>query len=418
MCKMLSRLLLLATSLQLLAFCSAAEFFRWNTPGADLAAAGHDLLRRQTQTPPPGYHPEFGSCGSGTTCENACGPNWLSCNASTTLSLFCYNKVDLNQTCCENGSGRACDNGYYCAWTEFNGQAWCCRNGQNLEECGVTTSSSSRSTPTPTTTTTSSSIIIITNTTTITSTTISSSTVSSSTPTGPTGPTSTPSSSTSSPSSTSSSCQCSPYTPSTCLPVQTVTVTVGQGTVTVTVSKGVETDVSSYTTTTTTTSTTTATSVTTSVSTVTVGVKTVKVINYITVSAISTVTVTTNGGGGACSTTTTPPPSSSTPVPPPPPPPATTPCETTTSTTPSTTKKPPHPTYPESVVYTTDIKTVTTEVPCPPEQLAALAANGIASGVNTSAVATSTSKTAGAGRTVAGLAGLPVVMIIFALLFL
>ncbi|KAK4227039.1 hypothetical protein QBC38DRAFT_349643, partial [Podospora fimiseda] len=61
------------------------------------------------------YHPEFGACGSGTTCEDACGPNWLSCSASTDLSLFCYNQVDFGQTCCENGSGRACDRGYYCA---------------------------------------------------------------------------------------------------------------------------------------------------------------------------------------------------------------------------------------------------------------------------------------------------------------
>jgi hypothetical protein len=91
-------------SLQLLALGSAKEyqFFRWNTPGANLAA--DNVYRRQS--PPPGYHPEFGTCGSGTTCENACGPNWISCQASTDLSLFCYNKVDLNQTCCENGSGR------------------------------------------------------------------------------------------------------------------------------------------------------------------------------------------------------------------------------------------------------------------------------------------------------------------------
>ena len=77
------------------------QFYRWNAP--DLASS--DLARRQT--PPPGYHPEFGTCGSGTTCENACGTNWLSCKATTDLSLFCYNKVQLKQTCCENGSGRA-----------------------------------------------------------------------------------------------------------------------------------------------------------------------------------------------------------------------------------------------------------------------------------------------------------------------
>ncbi|KAK4121519.1 hypothetical protein N657DRAFT_692065 [Parathielavia appendiculata] len=133
--------------LPLLTFGSAQEhqFFRWNTPRANLA---DDSLHRR-QSPPPGYHPEFGTCGSGTTCENACGPNWISCQASTDLSLFCYNKVDLNQTCCENGSGRACDSGYYCAWQEFGGRVWCCENGQSLEECGVprpTASSTTKST--------------------------------------------------------------------------------------------------------------------------------------------------------------------------------------------------------------------------------------------------------------------------------
>jgi hypothetical protein len=82
-----------------LATAQHREFYRWTLPESDA-----DLVRRQT--PPPGYHPEFGTCGSGTTCENACGENWLSCQASTDLSLFCYNKVQLNQTCCGNGSGR------------------------------------------------------------------------------------------------------------------------------------------------------------------------------------------------------------------------------------------------------------------------------------------------------------------------
>ncbi|KAL2129760.1 hypothetical protein VTI74DRAFT_7330 [Chaetomium olivicolor] len=134
--------------LQLAAVGSAQEykFFKWNTPRATL---------ERRQSPPPGYHPEFGSCGSGTTCENACGPNWLSCQASTELSLFCYNKVDLNQTCCENGSGRACDKGYYCAWQEFGGKVWCCENDQSLEECGVPVSSSSVTTSSPTSSATS-----------------------------------------------------------------------------------------------------------------------------------------------------------------------------------------------------------------------------------------------------------------------
>lgn len=114
--------LLLVAGLQLLGLCSGKqlEFFK-----SGLSPA-RNLDRRQTA--PPGYHPEFGACGSGTSCENACGANWLSCTASTDLSLFCYNNVDFGQTCCENGSGRACDRGYYCAWQTFGGRVWCCED--------------------------------------------------------------------------------------------------------------------------------------------------------------------------------------------------------------------------------------------------------------------------------------------------
>ncbi|KAK3352895.1 hypothetical protein B0T25DRAFT_543064 [Lasiosphaeria hispida] len=151
----LRQVLSLAALLALpLCYAQERQFLRWRSP--DMAGlSGEDIFRRQT--PPPGYHPEFGTCGSGTTCENACGNDWLSCRASTELSLFCYNKVQLNQTCCENGSGRACDNGYYCAWNTFGGKVWCCKNGQSREECGVedeVTSSSSISGSISTTTTT------------------------------------------------------------------------------------------------------------------------------------------------------------------------------------------------------------------------------------------------------------------------
>ncbi|KAK4142183.1 uncharacterized protein C8A04DRAFT_13401 [Dichotomopilus funicola] len=126
---------IVGVALHLLALGSAhdVKFSRWNALEANFAANG--VYRRQST--PPGYHPEFGSCGSGTTCENACGANWESCQASTGLSLFCYNKVDLGQSCCENGSGRACDKGFYCAWQEFGGRVWCCEDGQSLEDCGL-----------------------------------------------------------------------------------------------------------------------------------------------------------------------------------------------------------------------------------------------------------------------------------------
>ena len=142
---MLPRGLFLLAALYLLQLCSARHqhFYRWSNPIERLP-----LDDRRRQAPPPGYHPEFGTCGSGTTCENACGGNWITCKASTSLSLFCYNEVDLNQTCCGNGSGRqyhcasctyeetgskltfsgACDSGYYCAWEKIGGKVWCCKN--------------------------------------------------------------------------------------------------------------------------------------------------------------------------------------------------------------------------------------------------------------------------------------------------
>lgn len=102
-----SRGLFIFTALCLLQLCLARhhQFYQWSNPIERLP-----LGDRRRQAPPPGYHPEFGTCGSGTTCENACGENWITCKSSTSLSLFCYNKVDLNQTCCGNNSGRQ----YHC----------------------------------------------------------------------------------------------------------------------------------------------------------------------------------------------------------------------------------------------------------------------------------------------------------------
>ncbi|KAK4129872.1 hypothetical protein BT67DRAFT_266968 [Trichocladium antarcticum] len=141
--KMRNTRIVFVAILQFLALGSAQEyqFLKWISPARN--SAGNGVSRRQS--PPPGYHPEFGSCGTGTTCENACGQNWLSCQASTNLSLFCYNQADLGQTCCENGSGRACERGYYCAWQEFGGKVWCCEDGQSLEECGLPSAASSKS---------------------------------------------------------------------------------------------------------------------------------------------------------------------------------------------------------------------------------------------------------------------------------
>jgi hypothetical protein len=133
------------TALQLAAAASTEEqfeFYRVVTP----QLYGKKLFGRQRiEGWSPGYPPEFGSCGSGTTCADACGSEFEACNASTSLSLFCYNP-SRGQTCCPNGSGRkctfrcqqavgeahncagACEEGYYCAWNEINGRTFCCAN--------------------------------------------------------------------------------------------------------------------------------------------------------------------------------------------------------------------------------------------------------------------------------------------------
>lgn len=78
-------------------------FHRWATP----RLYGRKVLwgRQNTVDYFPGYPPEFGACGSGLTCEDACGPGYEQCKAGTSLSLFCYNP-SAGETCCGNGSGR------------------------------------------------------------------------------------------------------------------------------------------------------------------------------------------------------------------------------------------------------------------------------------------------------------------------
>ncbi|KAM7216958.1 hypothetical protein V8F06_007597 [Rhypophila decipiens] len=354
------RIISLATAAHLLGICTSVaveqqhqQFYRWNQPLPELG-----VYRRQG--PLPGYHPEFGTCGSGTTCENACGQNWESCKASTSLSLFCYNKVELGQTCCENGSGRACERGYYCAWKEFGGKTWCCKNGQSVEECRGDVISSSSSLSSSSSTTSHS----------LTLSGPTSSTSESTTHSSTSSSTTTESSSTTSPQSRP------PVTPTSCPPVSVVTATSTKTLVVTQSGGGRTTD--------------------TVTSTVTVTIEEPR--SIVTVSVFSTISVTVTNPGttvtvprgtitipggiititapGDCSSSssTAPPPppppppppqsstpcSTSTPAPPPPPPPppvSTTPCETTTPIPPT------EPTHPY-IHHTTKVSTVTTEVPC------------------------------------------------------
>ncbi|KAK1827329.1 hypothetical protein QBC39DRAFT_362098 [Podospora conica] len=88
------------------------------------------LMRRQS-----GYHPEFNTCGTGTTCTEACGSGFETCLAVGSSALFCYNPRD-GQTCCPGGSGRSCDAGYYCARDE-KARVWCCQDDMSLDQCAA-----------------------------------------------------------------------------------------------------------------------------------------------------------------------------------------------------------------------------------------------------------------------------------------
>ncbi|KAI5463426.1 hypothetical protein BGZ63DRAFT_353876 [Mariannaea sp. PMI_226] len=89
---------------------------------------GISLARRDTY----GYQPEQSVCGAGNTCAEACGAGFDTC-ASNDGNTHCYNP-GIKQSCCSDGTGNSCDEGYYCTHdTKMN--TWCCPNNLNLVEC-------------------------------------------------------------------------------------------------------------------------------------------------------------------------------------------------------------------------------------------------------------------------------------------
>ena len=55
-----------------------------------------------------GYHPEYNLCGTGTTCQEACGDGFQACQPtlSQETTLLCYNP-DEGEICCPGGQGSA-----------------------------------------------------------------------------------------------------------------------------------------------------------------------------------------------------------------------------------------------------------------------------------------------------------------------
>ena len=66
---------------------------------AYMPVLGMSLMRRDTS----GYQPEQTVCGTGTTCEQACGNGYTQC-ASSDDSVHCYNPA-AQQNCCSDSTG-------------------------------------------------------------------------------------------------------------------------------------------------------------------------------------------------------------------------------------------------------------------------------------------------------------------------
>ncbi|KAK7418524.1 hypothetical protein QQX98_003868 [Neonectria punicea] len=91
---------------------------------------GISLARRTTN----GYQPEQSVCGDGNTCAEACGEGFETC-PSQDDATHCFNPAG-KQTCCSDGSGNSCDDGYYCTH-DTKSQTWCCPDSMDLVECAA-----------------------------------------------------------------------------------------------------------------------------------------------------------------------------------------------------------------------------------------------------------------------------------------
>jgi len=84
------------------------------------------MMKRQE-----GYHPTTTPCGTGDTCEEACGAETRQCPSD--YGLFCY-RPGLGQKCCPDGTGNSCDDGYYCT-SDGAGSTYCCPDGIDTVDC-------------------------------------------------------------------------------------------------------------------------------------------------------------------------------------------------------------------------------------------------------------------------------------------
>ncbi|KUJ08456.1 uncharacterized protein LY89DRAFT_711535 [Mollisia scopiformis] len=87
------------------------------------------LFKRQA-----GYQPTQTYCGPGADCAASCGADYIQC-ASSDGDLHCYDPT-IKETCCPDGSGNSCSDGYYCT-SDASGNTWCCPDGMDLAACAA-----------------------------------------------------------------------------------------------------------------------------------------------------------------------------------------------------------------------------------------------------------------------------------------
>lgn len=125
--KMLSNIFV-ASSFFVASVLAAAEPVPYRIGSMSLNNA-FGLAKRQA-----GYAPTQTFCGPGTDCASSCGTGYVQCD-STDGDLHCYDP-DIQQTCCPDGTGNSCDEGYFCT-SDSTGGSWCCPNGMSLSACAA-----------------------------------------------------------------------------------------------------------------------------------------------------------------------------------------------------------------------------------------------------------------------------------------
>ncbi|KAK4081788.1 uncharacterized protein Triagg1_2529 [Trichoderma aggressivum f. europaeum] len=156
-----------ATSVALLACAASVSAEPKPYRLAMMPVLGQSLARRSTN----GYQPELSQCHDGDTCAEACGSEYTEC-ASSGKETHCYNP-SVKQSCCADGSGNSCDEGYYCTHDHAL-KTWCCPDNMDLAACAAAysvagglesatpTSTSTSSTSTSTSTSTTSTTVVTT----------------------------------------------------------------------------------------------------------------------------------------------------------------------------------------------------------------------------------------------------------------